>query len=144
MLIRQHKCYLKYKLFGFLSKLLASLMRNYYQKRTSGAPLYTLSKLYDVPVGFVNPFFRGTVLLYLRSPEVNCCSISDDLSYSCLLFTNYSVFRDSLQISIFFKYAKIAMIVIRLDFVKFIKHLRAILLALDNGFFCMCSIAMGP
>ena len=42
----------------FWSKLLASLMRNYFQKRTSGAPLHTLSKLYDVPVGFV--FLPGT------------------------------------------------------------------------------------
>ena len=30
-------------------------MRNSFPKRPSGAPLYTLSKLYDVPVGFVNP-----------------------------------------------------------------------------------------
>ena len=45
----------KYKLFGLLSKLLASLMRNYFPKRPSGAPLHTLSKLYDVPDGFVLP-----------------------------------------------------------------------------------------
>ena len=30
-------------------------MRNYFTKRPSGAPLHTLSKLYDVPVGFVPP-----------------------------------------------------------------------------------------
>ena len=30
-------------------------MRNYFPKRTSDAPLYILSKLYDVPVGFVSP-----------------------------------------------------------------------------------------
>ena len=30
-------------------------MRNYFLKRPSGAPLHTLSKLYDVPVGFVTP-----------------------------------------------------------------------------------------
>ena len=46
---------LKYKQFGLLSKLLASLMRNYFPKRPSGAPLHTLSKLYDVPVGFEPP-----------------------------------------------------------------------------------------
>ena len=40
---------------SFLSKLLASLMRNYFPKRPSGAPLLTVSKLYDVPVGFVSP-----------------------------------------------------------------------------------------
>ena len=38
-----------------MSKLLASLMRNYFPKRQSGAPLHTLSKLYDVPVGFEAP-----------------------------------------------------------------------------------------
>ena len=31
-------------------------MRNYFSKRTSGAMLHTLSKLYDVPVDFVPPF----------------------------------------------------------------------------------------
>ena len=32
-------------------------MRNYFPKRPSGTPLHTLSKLYDVPVGFVaSPF----------------------------------------------------------------------------------------
>ena len=30
-------------------------MRNYFPKRPSGAPLHTLPKLYDVPVGFVTP-----------------------------------------------------------------------------------------
>ena len=30
-------------------------MRNYFPKRPSGAPLHTLSKLYDVPVGFEHP-----------------------------------------------------------------------------------------
>ena len=30
-------------------------MRNLFPKRPSGAPLHTLSKLYDVPVGFVTP-----------------------------------------------------------------------------------------
>ena len=30
-------------------------MRNYFPKRTSDAPLHPLSKLYDVPVGFVAP-----------------------------------------------------------------------------------------
>ena len=67
-----------------MSKLLASLMRNYFPKRPSGAPLHTLSKLYDVPVGFVTPppLFWGWILLILRSPKGGCCSISDDLSCS--------------------------------------------------------------
>ena len=47
--------FLEWQLFVFWSKLLAFLMRNYFPKRTSGAPLHTLSKLYDVPVGFVFP-----------------------------------------------------------------------------------------
>ena len=43
----------------FLSKLLASLMRDYFSKRTSGAPLHTLSKSYDVPVGVLSPSFEA-------------------------------------------------------------------------------------
>ena len=39
------------------SKLSASLMKNYFPKRTSGTSFHTLSKLYDVPVGFVSPLF---------------------------------------------------------------------------------------
>ena len=30
-------------------------MKNYFPKRPSGAPLHTLSKFYDGPVGFVTP-----------------------------------------------------------------------------------------
>ena len=68
----------------FLSKLLASLMRIYFPKWPSGSPLNTLSKLYDVPVGFVAPpLIWGSILLYMRSPMCGCCSISDDLSCSC-------------------------------------------------------------
>ena len=58
-------------------------MRNYFPKRPSGAPLYTLSKLYDVPVGYVPPpYFEAEYCLFLRSPKGGCCSISDDLSCS--------------------------------------------------------------
>ena len=57
---------------------------NYFPKRPSGAPLHTLSKLYDVTVGFVAPLLIwDSVLLYLRSPKGGFCSISDDLSCSC-------------------------------------------------------------
>ena len=66
----------------FWSELLASLMRNYFPKRTSGTSLHTLSKLYDVPVSFVYPLFRGSLLQYLRLPKGGFCSISDDLSCS--------------------------------------------------------------
>ena len=47
----------------FWSKLLASLMRNHFPKRSSGAPLYTLSKLNYVPVGFVSPSFGQCIAL---------------------------------------------------------------------------------
>ena len=43
----------------FLSKLLVSLMRNYFPKRTSGAALHTLSKVYVAPIGFVSPSFEA-------------------------------------------------------------------------------------
>ena len=48
-----------------MSKLLTSLMRNYFPKRPSGAPLHTLSKLYDVPVGFVTSILRLCIISYL-------------------------------------------------------------------------------
>ena len=48
------KCYLKYILFGLLSTLLSSLMRNTFPKRPLGALLLTLPKFfYDIPVGIV-------------------------------------------------------------------------------------------
>ena len=40
-------------------------MRNYDHKRPSGAPLHTLSKLYDVPVGFEPPpYFEAEYCLF--------------------------------------------------------------------------------
>ena len=41
-------------------------MRNYFPKRPSGAPLHTLSKLYDVPVGFVTtpPILRLNIAYF--------------------------------------------------------------------------------
>ena len=42
-------------------------MRNYFSKRTSGAPLHTLSKLYADPVGFVTPppfFLRQCIAIF--------------------------------------------------------------------------------
>ena len=41
-------------------------MRNYFPKRPSGAPLHTLSKLYDVPVGFLTPppYFEAEYCLF--------------------------------------------------------------------------------
>ena len=77
--------YLQWQLLVyFCQKLLASLMRNYFPKRTSGALLHTLSKLYDVHVSFVSFLFWGSVMLDLRSPKGGCCSISDELSCSFL------------------------------------------------------------
>ena len=40
-------------------------MRNYFPKRPSGAPLHTLSKLYDVPVGFVTPPYFEAVYCFI-------------------------------------------------------------------------------
>ena len=42
-----------------LFQLLTFLMRNHFPKRPSGAPLHTLSKLYDAPVGCVTPSFEA-------------------------------------------------------------------------------------
>ena len=53
-----------------LSKLFASLMRNYYPKRPSSASLYTSSYLYDVPISFVAPLILGSELRYLWSQRV--------------------------------------------------------------------------
>ena len=40
-------------------------MRKYFPKRPSGAPLHTLSKLYDVPVGFEPPpYFEAEYCLF--------------------------------------------------------------------------------
>ena len=42
-------------------------MRNNFPKRPSGVPLHTLSKLYDVPVGFVSPHLRQCFALFAVS-----------------------------------------------------------------------------
>ena len=59
-------------------------MRNYSPKRQSVAPLHTLSKLYDVPVGFKPlPYFKAVYFfIYGRRCDGGCCSILDDLSCS--------------------------------------------------------------
>ena len=56
LFLKQQKYKKYYKLLTTVSFFVkTSLMRNYFPKRTSGALLHTLSKLYDVPVGFVSP-----------------------------------------------------------------------------------------
>ena len=59
-------------------------MRNYFPKRTSCALLHTLSKLYDVPIGFVHPASFEAVYCFICGGlrVAACCSISDDLSCS--------------------------------------------------------------
>ena len=57
-------------------------MRSHFPKRRSSAPLHTLSKLYDVPVGFVSPTILRLCIAYLPSRKGGCCLISDDLSCS--------------------------------------------------------------
>ena len=77
------KLLLKIQTVWVLSKVLASLVKNCFMKRPSGAPLHTLSKLYYyVPVGFVTPppLLWRQCLLYLWSPKSGCCSISGYLS----------------------------------------------------------------
>ena len=44
-------------------------MRNYFSKRPSGAPLHILSKLYDVPVGFVPPPISRLNIAYFAVAE---------------------------------------------------------------------------
>ena len=44
-------------------------MRNYFPKRPSGAPLHTLSKLYDVPVGLVPPRILRLNIAYFAVAE---------------------------------------------------------------------------
>ena len=58
LICKQNICFLNI-LFGILSKLKASLMRNNFPKRPSGALLHTLSKSYDVTVGSVPQSFEA-------------------------------------------------------------------------------------
>ena len=49
------KIYVNTNCSDLLSKFLASVMRNYFSKRPSGASINALSKLYDISVSFVTP-----------------------------------------------------------------------------------------
>ena len=71
---------LYFKVLGYL--LLTSLMRNYIPKRASGAPIYTLSKLYDVSFGCVTPPHLWQCIAYFRLPKGGYWSISDYSSCS--------------------------------------------------------------
>ena len=56
---------LKCNYFGmttFLVKIISIPDEDFFPKRTSGVPLHTLSKLYDVPVGFVSPSFEAVYM----------------------------------------------------------------------------------
>ena len=44
---------------SFSVKIISSPDEELFPKRTSGAPFHTLSKLYDVPVGFESPSFEA-------------------------------------------------------------------------------------
>ena len=77
-------------------------MRNYFPKRPSGAPLHSLSKFYDVPVGFLFPLlFWSCVLLYLLSPKGGCCSKSDDLSCSFILCLKHTAYINAAFVLLF-------------------------------------------
>ena len=78
---------------SFLSKLLASLMGNYIPKRTFGAPLHTLSKLYDVPIGFVSPFFEAVYCYIYGRRRVAVARYR----MICLVLTKYSHFPESIK-----------------------------------------------
>ena len=76
---------MKLKIKYYLRKAQTIYSEFNYFHHLAGAPLHTLSKLYDVPVVFVPPpLFWGWILLILRSPKGGCCSISDDLSCSLI------------------------------------------------------------
>ena len=60
---RENVCFARADMV-FLSKSLASLTRNYFPKRPSDTSLHTLSKLYDVPVGFVTPHLGQYIALF--------------------------------------------------------------------------------
>ena len=83
----------------FFVKIISIPDEELFSETYVGCTDHTLSKLYDVTVGFSSPpslIFWGSVLLDLRSPKGGCCSISDDLSCS---FTRYwevliTYFRD--------------------------------------------------
>ena len=59
--------------YKYATDQLTVLSRSAIVFESSGAPLHTLSKLYDVPVGFVTPLVWGSALLYLRSQKGGCC-----------------------------------------------------------------------
>ena len=62
-------------------------MRNYFPKRPSGAPLHTLSKLYDVPVGFEPPppYFEAEYCLFCGRRRVAVARYR----MICLVFVMY-------------------------------------------------------
>ena len=109
------KCnYLKWQQLVFLSKLLVSLIRNYYPKRTSGAPLHTLSKLYDVPVGIIPlPLLRQCMAIFAVAEgwllldnrwSVLFLGIIDcfrSFSYTLHTFSLYSVYRHEMPLRVF-------------------------------------------
>ena len=63
-------------------------MRNYFPKRPSGAPLYTLSKLYDVPVGYVPPpYFEAEYCLFCGRRRVAVARYR----MICLVLINHAI-----------------------------------------------------
>ena len=85
---------LKYILFGICFKNYNFLNEEYFLKRPSDASLYTLSKLYDFPVGFVNiplPASFEAMYCFICGCRGDRSTISDDLS--CSHAVNYVYFR---------------------------------------------------
>ena len=88
-------------MLGLLSKLLTSLMRNYLPKRPSDAPLNTLYKLYDVPVGFVNPtllmlfcFIYGRRRVAVAQNRMTCLVLTGSQQYTVYNNTFSCMYRN--------------------------------------------------
>ena len=79
MSICQQTCYLKYKLFKFSSKLLTSLMRNYFLKWLSGAPLRFFKTIWCSRWFYPSPTPFEAVYCFICG---GCCSILYYLSCS--------------------------------------------------------------
>ena len=67
---------------NFFVKIISHREKELFSERYVGCAPSNLFKLWDVLLGFVNPLFKCSVLLHLRSSKSGCCSISDDLSCS--------------------------------------------------------------
>ena len=80
---------LEWQLWGFLSKLIASLNGHRVHRFIICLILWCSRWFYNPPV------IWGSALLYLRSPKGGCCSVSDDLPCSCIRCNRYCPINDN-------------------------------------------------